>query len=331
MRKLWILLFCCFVFIFCISCNQEDNTNDEVLAEYEYTETDVKVNAGTNIVNGKLLIPISNEKVPAVIIMPGSGLNVDMDSTVGLIKPLKEIAEKLASYGIASIRYDKYSYEYPSMMMYKYSYTINEEYLNNAKFALDILKNNEKIDSNNIFIAGHSLGGQIAPIFINQNEEINGLIILAGTPVHILTGIIEYLEQSTQPDRNELINYAKYARSIKELKPEEMKHYYFQYYVPYWVEYNKYDFKEEAITSAINHKTLVMQGGLDGQVTLGHNEIYKEMYKDNENVTFNYYPLLNHLFVDGTNDKIEELGTTYREVPDDFVIDIAKWIIRNKK
>lgn len=51
-----------------------------------------------------------------MIIIQGSGPN-DMDGTIYALKPYKEISEKLAQKGIASIRFHKRTFEFNTMSL----------------------------------------------------------------------------------------------------------------------------------------------------------------------------------------------------------------------
>jgi len=43
---------------------------------------------------------------------------------------------------------------------------------------VDLLQADERIEAENIFIIGHSLGGQLAPVILNRDESINGALCL---------------------------------------------------------------------------------------------------------------------------------------------------------
>lgn len=143
---------------------------------------------------GKLTIPDCETKVPAVVLIHGSGL-LDMDSTVNSIKLFKELAEGLTKKGIASIRYNKRTFAYNQEMRLDFSATINDEYIEDCSSAIAKLKNDNRIDENNIFIIGHSLGVNFAPVILNLDDSIKGAILLAGAPVHILDLLLEQVKK----------------------------------------------------------------------------------------------------------------------------------------
>ena len=61
-----------------------------------------------------------------------------------------------------------------------YSTTLNITRVDDAIAAIDFLILSEQIDQERIFILGHSLGGMVGPRIVEQDDRIDGLIILAG-------------------------------------------------------------------------------------------------------------------------------------------------------
>ena len=48
--------------------------------------------------------------------------------------------------------------------------------------AVDMLKKDNRVSADNIFIIGHSLGGMLAPKIAELKPEVKGIISLAGSP-----------------------------------------------------------------------------------------------------------------------------------------------------
>ncbi|MDI6863441.1 MAG: DUF3887 domain-containing protein, partial [Pseudothermotoga sp.] len=110
-----------------------------------------------------LTLPEGEGPFPAVVLVHGSGPN-DRDETIGPNKPFKDIAWGLASRGIAVLRYDKRTKVYPEECARMVdTFTINDETVDDAVNALNLLKKFEKIDEKAIFVLGHSLGATMAP------------------------------------------------------------------------------------------------------------------------------------------------------------------------
>ena len=133
---------------------------------------------------GILTLPENSDgPVPAVVLVHGSGSS-NMDEKVGKLTPFKDIAEGLARHGIACVRYNKRSFSYGLKMVRDKSLTITakEETIEDAILATELLKSDSRIDSDKIFIIGHSMGGMLAPRIDAEGGDYRGLIIMAGTP-----------------------------------------------------------------------------------------------------------------------------------------------------
>ncbi|MBM3944375.1 MAG: alpha/beta fold hydrolase, partial [SAR202 cluster bacterium] len=148
--------------------------------ETVFTETEVVVGSAPWKLPGTLTMPNGDGPFPAVVLVHGSGPN-NRDETVGPNKPFKDLAWGLATRGIAVLRYDKRTAVYPGeLAAIAQSLTIREETVIDARAAADLLMGTAKIDPNRIFVAGHSLGGMLAPMIAAEHDGIAGLVILAG-------------------------------------------------------------------------------------------------------------------------------------------------------
>ena len=142
----------------------------------------IVIGEGTDYpLNGILTLPDGNEgPVPAVVMVHGSGSS-NMDEKVMKLRPFRDLAEGLARHGIASIRYDKRSFVHARKML-KQCITVKEETIEDAVLAINLLKSDRRIDSDNIYILGHSMGAMLAPRIDAEGGDVKGLIMMAGTP-----------------------------------------------------------------------------------------------------------------------------------------------------
>ncbi len=145
---------------------------------------EVQVGEAPWVLPGTLTVPASAEPVPAVVLVHGSGPN-DRDETVGATHLFADLAEALGAQGIAVLRYDKRTLVYGAEMAQSPDYatlTVEEETIQDAIAAARLLQADDRIDSDRIFLLGHSLGAMLAPRIAAESEGMfRGLILACGT------------------------------------------------------------------------------------------------------------------------------------------------------
>jgi fermentation-respiration switch protein FrsA (DUF1100 family) len=112
-----------------------------------------------------------------VILVAGFG-PMDRDETVGRCKPLRDIAIGLANQGIASLRYDKPTYSFRGKLQAS-RLTVNEETIDAAAAAVAFARTLPEVDSENVFLLGHSEGGELAAFIAQKARGLRGLVLLA--------------------------------------------------------------------------------------------------------------------------------------------------------
>ncbi len=293
--------------------------------------------------NGLLTLPENiTEPVPAVVFVHGSGSS-NMDEKVGQLTPFKDLAEGLANKGIASIRYDKRSFAHGLKMVRDKStiITVKEETIDDAILATELLKKDSRIDSHNIFIIGHSMGGMLAPRIDSEGGKYKGLIIMAGTPRKLEDVMLEQ-NKAVLCSTKGLVNWIVRKQVAKlsglfsglyELSDEEAKKkkvmggttlYYFK-------EMGEHSVADYLATT--KKPMLIVQGEKDFQVSVekDFNE-YKRLLNDKTNVEFRLYENLNHAFVNYLYSdilKAKQEYNTERHIGEEVVSDIADWIVKN--
>jgi len=276
---------------------------------------------------------------PAVVLVHGSGAS-DMDEKIHKVRPFKDLAEGLAKHGVASIRYNKRSLTYGKKMVKELggSLSVKEEVIEDAVFAADFLRQDARIAPGRVFVAGHSLGGCLAPRIDAEGGDFAGLIILAGSPRR-LEEIMKEQQDGFLEKSKGLIKWiatkqikkltAKFD-SLYDLSDEEAKK------IPFAGGTSMYYLKEMGERTVAEflrdfHKPiLVMHPEKDVQVSLEKDfEKYKELLGGHPRATFKLYEGLNHAFMPsiyGTITKATAEFKVAQHVDQQVISDIADWV-----
>ena len=303
------------------------------------TEKKVVVGKGTKYpLKGKIVLPDNVKKpVPAVVFVHGSGSS-NMDEKVSKLTPFKDLAEGLAEHGIASIRYDKRTKAHPFKCVKEDIFTVKEETIEDAVLAAELLKKEKAIDSDRIFIVGHSMGAMLAPRIDAEGGSFKGLIMMAGT-LRKLEDILLYQIDEMMADmgwlkrkiaEKQLKGFKDMFDGMYELSDEEAKA------KKVGNGATLYYFKEMGEHPAADYllklKTplLILQGEEDFQATAQKDfESYKQLLSGKSNVTFRLYPGLNHAFVPSVYGNIMKAKQEYgieQHINKEVIADIANWI-----
>lgn len=302
-------------------------------------ETGVTFGDENFLIEGTLSIPdMGQEKYPVVVLVHGSGPH-DRDQSIYGNKPFRDIAEGLVQKGIAVLRYDKrtmtHNQKFVDPAVTK-NLTIYDEVIDDVLYAVEFLKRHEAIDASNIYLVGHSLGGNQAPRIAEKSEDVAGIAILAGnvSPMQdmILTQY-EYLlgidgsysdKDKTQLDAIrkavDLINSDKFTL---ETDPNDV----LGLTPMYMMDLRKYNPVE--IAKKLDRPILILQGGRDYQVTVSEFEKWNTGL--GSLATYKLYDDLNHLFISGVGPSVPAEYTKAGKVSEKVIEDLAEWLLSNMR
>lgn len=152
---------------------------------------------------GTLRLPAGDQPAPGAILIHGSGpqsresrLPGQLNMAFGFEIPVfVELAEALQANGVAVLTYDKRScgpfngcadngYPRPDADL-----TI-ETFINDARAAVDFLRQRPEIDPDRISVVGHSQGAQFITVMLETDSRLAGGVMVAGPyrPVDEITG-----------------------------------------------------------------------------------------------------------------------------------------------
>lgn len=239
------------------------------------------------------------EKHPATLLIAGSGVT-DYNESVGNLAIFQDIALGLAQRGVNSLRLDKRTLRIePGTLV-----GLEEEYFADCRAAIEFLKEQ---DITNIYLLGHSLGGQIAPKLAADDSEIAGMILFNSTPRHLADiACDQYIIQ----DALNKERYMKYAEAAKAVREETVQGaYYFGMDDYYWSTYNSLDVVAD-INDA-NIKTLIINSTNDAQIFEVDRDEWYANFADHDNVTIHVYDEMSHF---GYKIDVTDNAAFYRKV-----------------
>lgn len=303
-----------------------------------FTEKEVTFGKDPWILPGTLTLPKGSRPFPAVVLVHGSGPN-DRDETLGPNKPFKDLAQGLASKGIAVFRFDKRTFHYRSQLAKDANdITVKQETIDDAIAAVEFLAANPDVDKKKIFILGHSLGGMLIPRIAKGNKTIAGFVSMSGSTrpledavidqvkyIAMLDGKIDPEERKSLEQIQKQVNTVKSPALTKNTPNSQLP---FNSPAGYWLDLRGYNPAAEA--KAITQPILILQGQREYQVTMDDFNGWKKELDGKSNVEFKLYPDLNHLFITGKDKCRPEEYMTRGHVAKEVIDDIAAWILRTK-
>ncbi len=298
-------------------------------AEVDFLEISVAAEVNDMVLDGMLTLPSKGEKFPTVILVHGSGPN-DKDSTIFENTPFKDIAHGLASLGVATYRYDKGAFAYPMRFATNLNLTLYEETVNDAVAITQMVQALPEVDSERVFVLGHSLGGHSIPRIAEQANAA-GYIIMAGNVRSLSELVLEQIPYLLDQDGVRSPEEVAYLDMVKAefakladpaTIPQDQP--VFGAYKTYWIDLESY--KPLEVAQTITEPVLVLQGERDYQVTMQDFTLWQDAFGGSDNWQFISYPDLNHLMISGTGPSYPTEYMVPGNVSLNVIEDIAGWI-----
>ena len=148
-------------------------------APFPYESNDIAFESGGSAkvkLAGTFLVPKSDKKLAAVVLITGSGPQ-DRDETIVDHKPFLVIADHLARQGIAVLRYDDRGV---AKSTGDFETALTDDFITDAESAWNYLANQPQIDPSKIGFLGHSEGSSVAIGVAAKNAKVAFLVLMAG-------------------------------------------------------------------------------------------------------------------------------------------------------
>lgn len=311
--KIWNIL-CVLNLIGLIGC---DNSTELKSWNDTFKTEEITFESDGYSLEGTLTMPNNSSKVSAILIANGDGLDRDgtYPSDPNLQLPVyKTWSETIANNGIAVLRYDQRFITHSIDLM---QFTLGDR-INDIAAAIRYLKIRAEIDSNKIFIVGHSQGGCIGPVAAQKENVVAGVAIINSNAFAIDTLVIEKLKAIGLPtsyitdiiNRFELLRNNTYSTGWSYSNRGAI----------FWKEWINYTENADSICISLGKPAFIVQCGADETFT--SNTRQKNIDKW-ENIS-NQSSLIELKNYDGVTHYLLESGT--EETAIYIINDLINWI-----
>ncbi|HXF38196.1 MAG TPA: alpha/beta fold hydrolase [Blastocatellia bacterium] len=300
-----------------------------------FTAEEVTVEAKGFKLAGTLLTPTTGKPpYPAVVTITGSGQQTRDEylPLAGLEKyrPFRQIAEALASRGIAVLRVDDRGVG-QSGGRETLTVSTSANFADDVRAQVDFLRERKEIDPARIGLIGHSEGGMIAPMVAASDPRVAAIVLLAGTAkrgdVIIayqvdqgLAGDITLTDEERAKKRTEQQEAMRKAIAGEATAPESLKSQWVKYFLTY---------DPLPAIRKVRQPILILQGEIDRQVTADQADMLAKAAREagNRDVTERVFPGLNHLFLPAKTGAVSEYSSlSTNSIPDDVMKQLVDWL-----
>ena len=302
-----------------------------------FTAEEVTIPVASYSLAGTLLVPKNGERaLPAVVMITGSGLQT-RDQRIPLpglerYAPFRQIAERLASNGVAVLRVDDRGI----------GGSTGRETLENAtttslaedtRAQIAWLRARKEIDPARIVVVGHSEGASIAAMAGASDPKLAAVVMMAGVAKR---GADVSFEQQEDLLRSDTTMTEETRASLREKQKEAVKTILAGGDIPgqkvnAWTrEYFAYD--PLPVVRKMKQPLLILQGERDRQVDQSHAAMLADAARTagNKDVTVKVFPTLNHLFLPSTTGSFSEYSHLATNAVPDTVLDaLTEWVVKH--
>jgi dienelactone hydrolase len=175
--------------------------------------------------------------------------------------------------------------------------TVEDEYLDDAIAAVNLLRSRPEVAHNQVFVAGHSLGATIAPEVALKAAPVRGLILLAPSARKFGEMNVQQMRFLGEASHTELDQLEQKANQLDNhlMPPTEN---FMGAPASYYYDLEARD--EVAMARQLHTPILILHGGRDYQVIDRDIELWQAGLKGVDHVRVETFPALNHLSIAGT-------------------------------
>lgn len=302
-----------------------------------FTAEEVRIKVKDYQLAGTLLLPKSGARpFPVVVTSTGSGQQT-RDEPLAYpnlkdYKPFRQIAEHLASRGIAVLRVDDRGVG-DSTGLATLDKATTFDFADDMRAQVAYLRTRSELDPKRIAIVGHSEGGDIAPLVAASDPQIAAIVLMAGTGKR---GDAALLYQMNRPiELNQAMTKEEKAKARAEnerilrtvIEGGDISKLPAFFHFAWTKAFLTYD--PIPTIRKVRQPIFIVQGALDQQVTADQAELLAKAARDagNKDVMVRLFPTLNHLFLPAvTGDESEYNSLKTSRIGDDVIKAIGDWL-----
>jgi len=177
----------------CLARAQDRTTSRAVAparSAFAYREVEVRIPARGIVLEGTLALPASDRPRPAVVLIHGSGplgRDEELPGQLGVkfgfeVPVFAQLSDRLARAGYVVLRYDKRTCTpaegcdngYPEVGELHF-----DDLVADAQAVIDWLRARPEVESEALFVIGHSQGGTYVPELMLDNPDLRAGVLLA--------------------------------------------------------------------------------------------------------------------------------------------------------
>lgn len=264
----------------------------------------------------------------AVLVHDAGPANGELDRIA--TRTFTDLAEGLATRGIATLRYDNRTYACPQRVAPE-DHTLDAVTVDDALRAIDHLRTVEAVDERRLAVVGLGVGGLAVPRIISRDGDLAGGVAMAAPARPFREVALEALEHRATVGAHEWpAMTARYERGVEHVERLEEGDYSREDAVlgfpgAFWRSLDAYDPVATAGESDV--PLYLLQGDRDFQVSAAADfGRWRSALDGRPEANFERYDGLNHLFMPGGGPAVAFEYYVRNNVDSRVIADLAEWI-----
>ena len=315
---------------------------------FDYQVKELTIINNDHALAATLTLPHGEGPFPTVVLLSGSGPD-DRDYSAFGHKRFWVMADFLTKQGIAVVRFDERGVGKSTGDFANANFN---DFISDVDAIIKQIAGIKQVDGSKLGLIGHSEGAMIAPLAAIKNNQIDFIVLLAsmankdvglalqyqqiasqyGFEKVAFTQAVQSLEKLalTGVSASELVDYyLENYQAEMPMNPQQLQQTAAQFTSPVMLDFFSYQPEEQL--SQLSMPVLSMCGELDHYFDCAtHTKALKNIFlKSNNNlVSYQVYPQLNHYLQTANNGTIAEEASLEETISPHILSDLSQWILK---